>query len=416
MNTVPITLTGSIAEQQERCAAMVDIAVRCAHREISEIRNDHARPSNEWDQVSRALIRQHVNGELVGLGAQRNDSADALAPNVINEIARGLGFRSDSQGSVQSGLTRNDASNLFAGEGIADDGAVIGPEYRRRVLTSALPKRSVPAGAQAYRTRFAAHEGSAAVYREGMTEIPMSGSSVGSTLRQLTTIVTGTSTPVSSILSGYQSPSKASEDAAAASNVLMDTMENILVGGIPGLDFISLSTLPVYIYPSAVNYGTETNMDTLFADLIAMVQSIVIANDDVGEGPRTLLMGTRWLRALQKRSNFNAGGNSTGSEVLAALMGMDAMVGQALRNAGITSVIGAPSLNGRGPAGPAAAYDSALLFDGDPEGLRVPLALPPSPIATITQGLDTVTVWAAQFGSLEAPRAYNVGRAYARVA
>jgi len=383
-------------------------AVRLASRDLRNVRAD-SRVSSMPTQFARAMIRNFADSKaaaLVGNDRLDADVSDDAKLDVIAAIAQGLHLENRNDTIEDLGL-RNDASYLFPGDGIGSTSSIIRPAEKNRALLASLSSRSIPANEKLFQNRWAGYEGSADVYREGMTSFPQAGANTAAQWKQTTVIVTTTHTPWKLALEGNLGGlNQVTEDAEAARRVLLDYLENALVQGIPGVaDWNGAKDVPAPIYASTVDYSTVTNMDTVYADLIAMVQMVETANEFRGQGPSFILMGTRWIQRVQRLSNMNAGGASLGAQLLA----------MALEQAGVTGIIKAPSLTGQGPNGADANYDMAILWRPDPDGLRWINAMSPSPVRTVETIGGSTTLWAMAGGGLEAPRADSVGIAYAKV-
>lgn len=393
---------------------MIDSAIHRASGEIAALRND-SRESEINVTLGRALIRDYVRH--VGQGSQRSGRCDAkdVETNtnpVMAAVAKGLGYVTHGNRIEVDGL-RADASYWFPGEGVArDPGHTVPPEAPRRLIET-LPTRAVPLDSWMVETRWAGYEGSAALYSPGDNSIPVSGGSVGATLRQMYAIVTSTFTPWDVAMRGGSGAiNRVQVDSESARRVMMDFAEYALVGGIAGaVDWQGARQVPAASYIGTTNWISAT-MGQVFTDLIAMNQTAAIASDDRGAGSTRMLIGTRALRALSKKNNLDAGGFGTGANVLGVFKDAATTRGQSMIEAGLDAVIGAPSLSKQGPLGASNDYDMAIMYRPSERGLRWINAMTPAPVRTVEELSGTRTLWAMVGGGLEAPDAVDVAIAF----
>lgn len=378
-------------------------AVAAAEGELAAVRND-ARESTPDVALGRAMTRNFLRN--LARNSARNDAQiEAAITPVLGRVGRGLGYVSSA--------TRVDASYMFPGEGIARDPGYIRPPEQPRRLVENLPTRNVPLDTWQVETRWAGYEGSAALYSPGDNSIPVSGGSVGATLRQMYAVVTSTFTPWDPAMRSMSGAvNRAEIDSEAARRVMLDFLEFALVGGIVGAgDWQGARQVPAATYPGQINWTTAT-MGQVFADFMAMAQAAPIANGDRGTGPTTVLMGTRALRALNAKNNLDAGGFGTGANVLGSFAQGVATRGQVMIEAGVDRVVGVPSLSGQGPNGANTAYDMAILYRPDQDGLRWISSMSPAPVRTVEELTGSRTLWAMVGAGLEAPNAVDVAIAY----
>lgn len=388
-------------------AAPVDRALTMAAPTLQAVHQD-GRSADLPTLYGRALTRDFLSARMPRLDSKNH-------PALYEALAHGLGYRSAQAG----GQIRHDASYLLPGEGVARATDIVRPQEKRRALLETIPSRSIGASELMVQTAWGAYEGSAALYREGQTQYPRAGASVGASLKQVYTIVTTTMTPWDAVMAGQIGVfNRVAEDAEAARRVMLDYLESALVGGIPGAaDWSAARNIPAAGFVSTLDYSSSsTTIGQMFDDLMKMVQAAVEANDDRGEGPTSLLLGNRWARRLMRSNNLDAGGFAVGTNFLAALVGSNSVRGLALENAGINSIVAAPYLKGQGPAGANSSYDMAILSRPDPNGLRWISGMAPAPVRTVQMLDGDYTLWAMRAAGLEAPDAVDVALAWAQVA
>lgn len=376
------------------------------------------RPSNALraDSATSAAVEvarrysERIAHQGVVAGHLRADQAASFAADIQRGTMEGLGW------SVADGRLRSDASSFAPGSLTDVEGGLIRPAYTERVLSGLLPVRMVDADAEFFQPSGSLSQGGKmALHRPGMTNVPYADAAVGYIQQPIHTLVIATRVDWREAMVGRRSAIDiAAEKAAAAKEIAANTQEQMIVNGLPGINFRSLANIGLVRIVSSVDYSSNPTMDSAYADLMRIVQRLREASDYAGSSPNVMAIGPRWAYAIRRLSNFAAGGSGTGSDLLATLAGANAGLAAAIGAAGITRIIEAPSL--RDFHGDSTLDGMVLLNTSQPNGLRQVMAMPLSPVRSASSLTADETLWAMRTGGLDVQDGSGVAIAEATVA
>lgn len=391
-------------------------AAEDAHRaHASGVRLDGRRSATPGIAGQRAMIRHFVDGIIEGAKEHMGTRLDAAQANTARldlelAIADGLGLQ------VHGDEVRMDAASLMPRDLFSATEPVIFGDEPETAFTDLVPKRNIDTWAEYVPTRTGALTGSFAPFRNGQKSAPIVGAEYSEQVRTVVSMVAKTQTSFVELAQApLTSVNKVADDARAAREVWMKLREAALIEGIPNTSWKGLEEIPAPVYASTVNYSTASLAD-IYADLINMVQDLRAAADDT-KAPQTgmvLGMAQAWVDAIVQKSNISAGGSMTGPDVLGMLVADNAGLSMALRQAGISRIVAAPSLDDMGPG---ATYAGAVLFrPGDRASLREIVAMELSPVRTASSLYGNEQLWCFRGAGLEWSKTQKQGIAYARVA
>jgi len=382
-------------------------------RQVEAVRNDASAKKSENRLVDhqRALLRTWVDG----LAANYRHDVAKITPsrmgNLAEALGEGLGLRSHGD-MVRNDAVRVDAGRLFSNEARAYGQIAVQPDSIRGVLDN-LPTEMVSPRAETYRPRAVSYEGSVALHRPGQNNVPKVNYKADEGGIEGVTLVCEADLDWYAALYGLESdldPIK--EQAAAATEALLDAMEHQLVWGVAPANVAGIKGLaqltPTLAYQSSLNYrGQATTLGQVYRDFVGWLSQIPEASNFRGSAPNTLGLSPAILSVLGPMNSIDAGGGNSGAELFGAASS-DMSPGKALFGAGIRKMWAAPKMSVDPQASDfamAIAYNDAVRG-----GLRKLVSLLPAPIRSYpTSGGDTTLFGARHFG-VQAEDVTSVGR------
>jgi hypothetical protein len=330
------------------------------------------------------------------------DRREDVTSELVRAVGHGLGWRADAS-EVR-------CDSWYGPGALTVEADLVRPAYAIRRLSEVIPTRTVPSWAEYVPGGAIAHRGSVALYRPGMTDIPRADIDYSERQVRVHTFVARTGNDWQSLLQAPRADfSVVAEQAEAVRQTFATWKEEALIAGVAGTSFAGLQQIGVPRYTSTIDYGSgSTTLDQIYRDIVALIQTPEIEAGDRGNPPDTLLIGTRWHRAIQRASGFSTGSGATGSDILAMLQ----RVGPGL--AGIARIVPAPSLSRwQGSA----TVDAALTLDSrDVTSLRQIEAMAPAPVRTASTLTSDEQMWACRHAGLDVGSALPLTLATATVA
>lgn len=385
------------------------------HAQAPTLRADSRRGATPLLDGTRGLIRQWAADTIDSAARQggvRLDEArrSRLVVEAADACASGLGLRVD-------GSTVRCDSAWYAPDSLTfRDGDPLRPQYAERTLSETVPVRTVPQWAADYLPGAVAYSGTVAPYRPGMTEIPLIGVAAGYRRRPVHTFVAKTQIDWLALIQAARADfSVVAEQAQAASTVFLEFIESALSRGIPAMDWTGVSQLGVARYHSSVDYSGSPAINDVYADLTKLIQSAVDVAGDRGRAPDTMLIGTRWLRAIARTNNLAAGGGGmTGSQMIADKLLAQSELERVMGSNGIRRIIPCRALTSFGGD---STLDGALLLAGsDSQALRHIVSMAPAPVRSFSGLTADEQLWACRDGGLDAQDTLPIAVGVATVA
>lgn len=373
----------------------------------------------DWQRAGiRQMVKekQHMN-ELMGHGKVSQDRQNDL----IAAMGEGLGIRFDEK-EVVGAYERFDS--MYFQSDLVDRGSgyavKAGPQMS---LSASLPIRNFSPGKDVVEMRAAVNHGVATLIRPGVTQVGVSGYSVGSQDTMAETFATQIQIPWTAAFYGATSDiDPLTQNMASAKETLDRLREKLIVNGFLGTQLPSLTSVSL----PRVNVTTDislsgTTIGTCYSLLSNAMDSLADANEDVGTLGDVAWVSTDVLRALRGKNNLDAGGDSTGAEMFDANefyyseAKNAAAIGRFFASRGITRVIASPSLNdfdGDTTVGAILIGHSSLTQSG----LRQTLGLAPTPVRTAVELTGDSTLVAMKLAGLELPSTEMWGLILVKVA
>jgi len=164
--------------------------------------------------------------------------------------------------------------------------------------------------------------------------------------------------------------------------------DSLLLSGLAGFGGRSLADLDCYRETAAATYdGAPSNADDALSEVLRLARYAEVTSQGAAISPNTLIAPRRALYALERSSNFEAGGPGMAQQAVASI----------LSGAGITQVVYADRLQGQGESG----GDLAIFFNrDDPRSLRQKIGIAPAPLLTFDREGDRVTRFISSTGGL----------------
>jgi hypothetical protein len=384
------------------------------HTQAPLLRQDSRRGTSPLLDGTRGLIRQWAADAVDATARQGGVRLDekrraALVVEAADACASGLGLRVDGQ------TVRCDSAWYAPDSLTFKDGDPLRPQYAERTLSETVPVRTVPQWAADYLPGAVAYSGSVAPYRPGMTEIPLIGVAAGYRRRPVHTFVAKTQIDWLALIQAQRADfSVVAEQAQAASIVFAEFQERALAAGIPGLDWTGAYQLGVGRYASSVDYSGSPAINDVYSDLTRLIQTAVDVAGDRGRAPDTMLIGTRWLRAIARTNNLAAGGGGmTGSQMIADKLLAQTELERVMGSNGIRRIIPCRALNSWG--GDSTLDGAVLLAASDSQALRQIVSMAPAPVRSFSGLTADEQLWACRHGGLDVQDALPVSVGFATV-
>lgn len=384
------------------------------HQQAGSLRADSRRGASPLVDGTRAMVRAWATDSIdatirhsgVRLDEQRRNR---LIADAADAAASGLGLR------VEGNTVRCDSAWYAPDSLTFRDGDPLRPQYAERTLSETVPTRTVPQWAADYLPGAVAYSGSVAPYRPGMTEIPQIGVAAGYRRRPVHSFVAKTQIDWLSLIQAQRADfSVVAEQAQAASIVFAEFVEKALSTGIPGMDWTGVPDLGVAKYYSSVDYSGSPAINDVYADLTRLIQCAVDVAGDRGRAPDTMLIGTRWLRAIARTNNLAAGGGGmTGSQMIADKLLMQSELERVMGSNGIRRIIPCRALTSYG--GDSTLDGALLLSAADNQALRQIVAMAPAPVRSFSSLTADEQLWACRHGGLDAQDALPIAVGVATV-
>ncbi len=385
------------------------------HAQAPALRMDSRRGTSPLLDGTRGLIRQWAADSIDASarhGGVRLDEKRraALVVEAADACASGLGLKVEGQ------TVRCDSAWYAPDSLTFKDGDPLRPQYAKRTLSETVPVRTVPQWAADYLPGVVAYSGSVDVYRPGMTNIPLIGVAAGYRRRPVHTFVGKTQIDWLSLIQAQRADfSVVAEQAQAASTIFLEFVEKALSAGIPAMDWTGVSQLGVARYHSSVDYSGSPAISDVYADLTRLIQCAVDVAGDRGEPPDTLLIGTRWGRAISRTNNLAAGGGGmTGTEMLTQKVLAASEFERMLSGNGIQRIISCRALTSFG--GDSTLDGALLLKSTDSQALRQIVSMAPAPVRSFSGLTADEQLWACRHGGLDAQDTLPIAVGVATVA
>lgn len=353
-------------------------------------------------QASRLAARAWAEQTVGAYCDQRLDEAGRvdLRDQLLTAMMRGLGWRGDD--------SEIRCDSWFGPGALTVDGGITRPEYPARRLSETIPTRTVESTAKYVASGAIGHAGSIAVHQPGMTNVPRVDVDYNEREITIHTFVTATEIDWYDLMQSSRANfSVVTEKAEAVRQAFAKFKEDALVNGVQGIQFKGLAQIPAPRYVSTVNY-TSAALDAMYRDLVAIIQTPEIESGDRGDPPDTLMLGSRWYRAIQRAANYSSGGSLTGADLLSLLQSRGPEL------SGIQRIVKVPSLSRFGGS---ATLDGALVLNASDEmSLRQVEAMAPAPVRTVQTLTSDVQLWAMRHGGLDVGSTLPLTIATAQVA
>lgn len=397
-------ITPSILSDDAHLRSWVE---RAYHNTVGAVRMDSRKSLHPLLDGTRSLIRSWAAETIDGAARTSGIRLDekrrtALISEAADACASGLGLRSDANG------VRCDSAWYAPDSLTFRDGDPLRPQYAERTLSEVVPVRTIPQWAADYLPGAVAYSGTVAPYRPGMTDVPLIGVAAGYRRRPVHSFVAKTQIDWMQLIQSARADfSVVAEQASAASVVFAEFIEHALATTLPGLDWTGVNTLGVARYASTVDYSGSPAINDVYVDITRLIQCAVDVAGDRGRAPDTMLIGTRWLRAIARTNNLAAGGGGmTGSQMIADKLLAQTELERVMGSNGIRRIIPCRALTSFGGD---STLDGALLLDsGDSQALRQIVAMAPAPVRSFSGLIADEQLWACRHGGLDAQDALPI--------
>ncbi len=341
----------------------------------------------------RAAVRHTVATEIRRQGMLNADSYTVpkhRETELVNAMCDGLGIAVEGSEIVHRRMRAD--SEYFSEQLTSRSRELIRPNDRAEIVRASLPVRNVEPYAEFVDLDFLSESGRAELLTPEQTTFNRVNYSVSRDKMRMHWF--GVSTLFSWSDAVYQqapsSVDKAAELARMARRALERLEEEVLIAGVPGIDFPSLSTAAIPRIASTVNFATAT-IGQKAAEMTRLLQRVRSSADFVGPAPSVGLIDPRLAFNLRATNNLDAGGNIVG----------DGPIMAAMANEGLASVLEAPTMARFFQSPRGSNFAQMLVYNPTDEGrIRQVRGLPPSPVSTANVH-GTETLYAMKLGGIE---------------